>query len=69
MSLLKSQPVPAESKEGDRVRIAISPDILYEPYQERTEDRNYYMRDDFLPTHRGDVVPREMRNALRSRKR
>jgi hypothetical protein len=37
MSLLKSQPVPAEFKEGDRVRIAASPNIPYE-----IETRNYY---------------------------
>ncbi len=42
MSLLKSQPVPAEFREGDLVRIAISSDIPYEPYAEETEDRNYY---------------------------
>jgi hypothetical protein len=42
MSLLKSQPVPAEFKEGDRVRIAASPNIPYEPEVE-TETRNYYI--------------------------
>jgi hypothetical protein len=42
MSLLKTQPVPAEFKEGDTVRIATSPDIPYEPYEEGIEDRNYY---------------------------
>jgi hypothetical protein len=42
MSLLKSQPVPVEFKEGDRVRITTLPDIPYEPYGEGTEDRNYY---------------------------
>jgi hypothetical protein len=42
MSLLKSQPVAAEFKEGDTVRIATSPDIPYEPYKEETEHRNYY---------------------------
>jgi hypothetical protein len=41
MSLLESQPVPAEFKEGDRVRIDTSPKIPYEPEVE-TEPRNYY---------------------------
>jgi hypothetical protein len=44
MSLLEGHPVPAEFKEGDRVRIANSPDIPYEPYQlgVETEKRDYY---------------------------
>lgn len=42
MSLLKGQPVPAEFKEGDPVRIAASPDIPYEPYEVGIEDRTYY---------------------------
>jgi hypothetical protein len=40
MSLLDSQHVPAEFKEGDRVRIANSPNIPYEPVE--TENRAYY---------------------------
>jgi hypothetical protein len=44
MSLLKGHPVPAEFKEGDRVRIATSPDIPYEPYQigVDAENRTYF---------------------------
>ena len=44
LSLLESQPVPAEFKEGDRVRIANSPDIPYEPYEPgvERENRAYY---------------------------
>jgi hypothetical protein len=41
MSLLESQPVPAEFKEGDRVRIATSQHIPYEPGVE-PENRYYY---------------------------
>jgi hypothetical protein len=42
MSLLKSHPVPAEFKEGDRVHIVVSSDIPYEPYDEGTEHRAYF---------------------------
>jgi hypothetical protein len=40
MSLLEGHPVPAEFKEGDRVSIATSPNIPYEPVE--TENRSYY---------------------------
>jgi hypothetical protein len=55
MSLLKSQPVPAEFKEGDRVRISASPDIPYEPYGEGTENRAYYIVT-HIPTGKTLVV-------------
>ena len=42
MSLLKSHPVPAELKEGDRVRIATASQIPYEPLEEATENRAYF---------------------------
>jgi hypothetical protein len=42
MSLLKSHPVPAKFKEGDRVRIAASPNIPYEPHGEGIENRAYF---------------------------
>ena len=42
MSLLKSHPVPAEFKEGDRVRIATASQIPYEPLEEATENRAYF---------------------------
>ena len=42
LSLLESQPVPAEFQEGDRVRITASQKIPYEPDVD-AETRNYYM--------------------------
>jgi hypothetical protein len=60
MSLLESQPVPAEFKEGDRVRIANSPDIPYEPYTPgvETENRGYYTVT-HIPTGKTLMVWRE----------
>jgi hypothetical protein len=44
MSLLEGYAVPDEFKEGDRVRIANTPDIPYEPYQPgvATGNRAYF---------------------------
>lgn len=41
MSLLKGHSVPAEFREGDRVRIAVASKIPYEPEVE-TEHRAYF---------------------------
>ena len=35
-------PIPAEFKEGDRVRIAVASQIPYEPLEEATENRAYF---------------------------
>jgi hypothetical protein len=48
MSLLKGHPVPADFREGDRVRIANSPGTPYEPYQPEAETEN---RAYFAVTH------------------